>query len=295
MLDSDIQQKVRQFYDGIGWQTTDSGFYQNARYEDLRPVAAEYIHKCHMRINRFLQPQGRFLLDAGSGPIQYPEYLSYSQGYNFRVCVDLSIVALHEARRRISDHGLFVVADVSHLPFCLDAFDGAVSLHTFHHLPIEQQKQAYLEINRVLKRKCTAVVVNGWTDSPLMGYCQWLVSIMEFAASFIIKIRKKYQPNAGKQNKKEAKKQERNKIKEPVGTYIQKMSPDWLRKELSGCFSIQIWVWRSVNVRFLRAIVHDAFGGRLFLKLLYALEEKFPHFFGEKGQYPLIVMEKTGK
>jgi hypothetical protein len=39
-------------------------------------------------------------------------------------------------------------------------------------------------------------------------------------------------------------------------------------------------------------VMHDLTGGRLWLRLLFGLEERFPHFFGEKGQYPLIVIRK---
>jgi hypothetical protein len=92
MSDAEIKQQVRQFYDQIGWQQVGGGVYQNARYEDLRPVSQAYIHNCHLRINRHLKPNGKYLLDAGSGPIQYPEYLTYSEGYRYRVCLDLSIV-----------------------------------------------------------------------------------------------------------------------------------------------------------------------------------------------------------
>ena len=145
-----VKQEVREFYDQVGWQEVTQGVYQNAHYEDLRPVAREYIHRCHLRVARHLKPAGRFLLDAGSGPIQYPEYLDYSQGYQYRVCVDISIVALQEARKRIGEHGLFVVADVANLPFKPGVFEGVVSLHTIHHLPQEEQLQAYQELYRVL-------------------------------------------------------------------------------------------------------------------------------------------------
>ena len=94
MSESEIKQQVRQFYDQVGWQVGDDGLYQNARYEDLRPVARDYIHRRHLRVRQFLKPTGRFLLDAGSGPIQYPEYLVYSEGYRYRVCADLSMVAM---------------------------------------------------------------------------------------------------------------------------------------------------------------------------------------------------------
>jgi len=62
----------------------------------------EYIHKCHLRVNRYLNNQGRYLLDAGSGPIQYPEYLTYSEGYEVRICVDISFLALQEAQTNLA-------------------------------------------------------------------------------------------------------------------------------------------------------------------------------------------------
>ena len=74
MTEAEVKQRVRQFYDRVGWQTVADGTYQNARYEDLRPVAQEYIHRCHLRVKRFLKPSGKYLLDAGSGPVQYAEY-----------------------------------------------------------------------------------------------------------------------------------------------------------------------------------------------------------------------------
>src|SRR4030065_2965414 len=115
--DTEIKHHVRDFYDQVGWQTESDGFYQNASYEDLRPVSQDYIHKCHLRVLRYLNHNGRFLLDAGCGPIQYPEYLEYSKDYQYRVCADISIVALQEARKRIGEHGLFVVVDIANLPF----------------------------------------------------------------------------------------------------------------------------------------------------------------------------------
>src|SRR5512135_1880981 len=120
------KQQVREFYDHIGWSQLSDGLYQNARYEDLRPVSQEYIHNCHMRVMRHLAARGRFLLDAGSGPVQWPDYLVYSRDYRYRVCADISITALRAARARLQGNGLYVVADIANLPFVADAFDGAV-------------------------------------------------------------------------------------------------------------------------------------------------------------------------
>jgi ubiquinone/menaquinone biosynthesis C-methylase UbiE len=286
---TETSEQVRQFYDQIGWQEISKGAYQNARYEDLRPVSQEYIRRCHLRVNRFLRDTGRFLLDAGSGPVQYSEYLTYSQGYAKRVCLDISFVALQEARKRIGEHGLFVVADVSRMPFSQEAFDGVVSLHTLHHLPVEDQLKAYQEIDRVLSPGSSAVVVNGWTDSVLMRRMNWLVRGMEWLGKQISSMREKEQTNPETLGDSKAKKDS------PTGTFTRKMDAQSLKMELAGKVAFEIFCWRSVSVRFLRAVVHNLLGGRIWLRLLYNLEERFPHYFGEKGQYPLIVVGRPIK
>lgn len=286
MSDVEIKQQVSQFYDEVGWQLEGDGTYQNARYEDLRPVAKEYIHRCHLRVKRHLKPSGRFLLDAGSGPVQYPEYLTYSENYQYRVCADISLVALLEARKRLGERGLYVVADVSHLPFRADAFDGIVSLHTLHHLPAEDQTRAYLDMYRVLAPGSSAVVVNGWTESVLMRRVNWLVRGLERIGAWLAKRR------AGKLAASETKPIEKPAGRsEAVGTFIQKRDAESLRRELSGKFAVDIRVWRSVNVRFQRAVIHG-WPGKIKLRILYWLEERFPHYFGEKGQYPMVIFRK---
>jgi SAM-dependent methyltransferase len=159
------KQEVREFYDQTGWSQAGEGLYQNARYEDLRPVVRDYIHRCHLRVNRYLDPTGDLFLDAGSGPVQYPEYLTYSAGYRYRICADISITALREARQRLGEKGLYVVMDIANLPFKPDAFDGLISLHTIHHLPAADHRKAYAELYRVLKPGRRAVVVNGCVRS----------------------------------------------------------------------------------------------------------------------------------
>ncbi len=288
--DTQIKQQVRQFYDEIGWQEIGEGVYQNARYEDLRPVSWEYIHKCHLRVGRHLSPDGRFMLDAGSGPIQYPEYLDYSRGYEARVCADISIVALVEARQRIGDRssggqGLFVVADVANLPFDQDIFDGVVSLHTIHHLPIEEHGRAYHELYRVLAPSKSAVVVNGWQDSPIMRI---FVKPIKWKNRTRKRIRTKVNQYLGRPSS--------NNIGVPKekskGTYVEKHDASWLKKEVGSQINLGIYVWRSVSVRFLRGYIFPNLGGKWLLRQLYELEERFPHFMGEHGQYPLIVFKK---
>jgi SAM-dependent methyltransferase len=280
--DTEIKRQVREFYDRVGWQEAPDGFYQNATYEDLRPVAQEYIHKCHLRVLRHLHPGGRFMLDAGSGPIQYPEYLEYSQGYQNRVCADISFVALQEARKRIGEHGLYVVCDIASLPFKSNAFDGMVSLHTIHHLPVEEHVRAYQELHRTLAMGGRGVVINGWDNPPLTVFLNLWISLAERLYAIF-----RPQPNVDRES---ADRGERP--ADARGTYVRKRNAAWLQSEVGSLMTLSIWCWRSVSVRFLRTFIHERFAGRFLLKVLYWKEELLPHFLGKYGQYPLIEMNK---
>lgn len=270
------KQQVREFYDQIGWLQIGEGLYQNARYEDLRPVSRDYIHKCHLRVNRYLAGGGDFLLDAGSGPVQWPEYLTYSQGYRFRVCADISITALKEARQRLGRGGLYVVADIANLPFSADVFDAIVSLHAIHHLPLAEHRRAYLELNRTLKPGRTAAIVNGWHNP-------WLMSLAEPW----IRLGRRLTGRSAKQKKDWAAEEDQS------GTFVEKMTPRWLKDELKGSLNYEIYPWRSLSPRFMRWFVRPQLGGATFLRLVFWLEECFPRFLGENGQYPLIVIRKA--
>ncbi len=288
MSDENIKQNVREFYDQVGWQQVSDGIYQNARYEDLRPVSHEYLHKCHLRVNQHLNPTGKLFLDAGSGPIQYPEYLTYSEGYQYRVCADISIQALTEARKRVGDHGLMVVSDVANLPFAPEVFDGVVSLHTIHHLPIAEHQQAYGELYRVLLPGRNAVVVNGWHKPPLGVALDRLRKFTLRVRGFINRriLRRRAQISEGNLA------QDAQSDADTKSTFVEKNSAAWLKANVGTQMPLEIRVWRSVSVKVLRTFVHPKWGGRNLLSFLYWLEERFPHWFGENGQYPLVVIRK---
>ena len=289
--ESDVKRQVREFYDSVGWKQVGSGLYQNARYEDLRPVSREYITRCHLRVNRYLKRTGKYLLDAGSGPIQYPQYIEYSSGYQYRVCLDISILALDEARERIGSHGLFVVGDAANLPFKPEAFDGLVSLHTVHHLPAGEQRQAFNEFDRVLAPGGKGVVVYSWGDNALIvRITQPFIRLAFFLQRSYGRIRRKREGTSsqgeiqyGDGSAQPAK---------TTGTFTYKHDYHWMRQELSDLPGLQVVVWRSVSTAFMRAFVYRRLWGRWWLRLLYWLEERAPNLFGRIGQYPLIIISK---
>lgn len=285
MDDLDVKREVQAFYDSVGWTVVGDGLYQNARYEDLRPVSREYIHRCHLRVGRHLPAQGERLLDAGSGPVQYPEYLEYSRGFSRRVCLDISRRALTEARSRLGPHGVYVVGDLAHLPFRRRAFEGAVSLHTLHHLPAGEHARGLEELFRVLAPGGRAVVVYAWGDGGL------LMRLMERPARLArwllaLRGRRPHGPRpapcAGASSP-------------PSGTRTYKHDYAWAKHHLSSLPDSEIRVWRAVNTAFLRTFIHDRLHGRLWLRALYRMEEFAPRWMGRIGQYPMFVFSRPAE
>ena len=257
-----VEDQVRDFYDNEGWHAESQGpdaVYGDAQlWEDLRPCAAEYVSACRRKVLGFLPPGGDRILDAGSGPIQYPEYLEYSSGFTKRVCVDLSQRALDEARTKLGERGDYVRASLLDLPFPDDHFDAAVSLHTIYHVEREQQADAVRALIRVLKPGARAVVVYSNPDR--------LVARLKRLAG------RGPRPNSG-----------------PIYFFAHPLSW-WTR--FSEEATVEIVPWRSLNANESRKLIPDnAFGARIFRTLL-SFERTFPRLATRLGCYPMIVLTK---
>lgn len=263
------KRSVKEFYDEVGWKTAPEGaFIDAARFEDLRSVSQEYIHNCHLRVNHFLPEKGTFLLDAASGPIQYAEYLTYSDGYQYRICADFSRTALKEARKRIGDKGIYLLCDVSNLPLQDQTMDGMVSLHTVYHLPADEQLNAVQEFYRVLKNGSRGVIVYSWGGHSIM---------MKLFTGPYVFLKRIF---SGK------------KTEEPSALFYYHHDFTWYKRHIQDQYNTQLRVWRSVSVSFLRRVIHERFLGKQILAFLYNLENTFPYFFGRYGLYPIFIIRK---
>ena len=230
-------------------------------------------------MTRHIQKNGKYILDAASGPIQYEDYLVYSDSYDFRICVDLSLLALKEASRKIGNKGVFIQANITNLPLAENCVDSVVSLHTIYHVPCEEQFNAFRELYRVLKPGATAAVVYSWGWlSPLMAVTmfpltllRWPLRLLRLLKSWLTK------PRGGSNEPK---------------LYFFYHRRKRLQEELRKFCDFDLVVWRSVSILFLRVYVHPWLFGKQLLSLVFSLEETFPGFFGKVGAYPLIVMHK---
>jgi ubiquinone/menaquinone biosynthesis C-methylase UbiE len=256
-----VEDQVRDFYDQRGWEADSSGETADAQlWEDLRPCAAAYVSACRRKLLEYLPERGDRILDAGSGPIQYPEYLEYSAGFAKRVCVDLSQRALDEARAKLGDRGGYVQASLLELPFPDGHFAAAVSLHTIYHIESEQQEAAVRELLRVLEPGASAVVVYANPD--------------RLAARLKRLARRPQRPGG------------------PIYFFAHPLS--WWQR-FSDEAAVEIVPWRSLNANESRRLIPDNALGAGMLRAVLAFERSLPGLATRLGCYPMVVLTRHAR
>jgi ubiquinone/menaquinone biosynthesis C-methylase UbiE len=285
---------VQKFYDEVGWVLDQRGVFADCdRFEDQRSVSADYIRRCHQRLARHLPRRGRFLLDVASGPIQYPEYLEYSQGFDYRVCVDLSFAALQAARRNIGRQGIYILGDITNLPLQDGCVDAAVSLHTIYHVPADEQATAFREVSRVVREGAPAIVVYNW-KSPwirLLKVPRRVVSGLRRAAAAVGSV---FRAALGRGSgaKSPLSHRQVDSAQDGPQLYFHAHSHRWFARQ-AWPFEFQVFCWRSISVDLMKFYIHRGLAGRRLLSWLYRLEEACPHVLGRCGAYPLLVLRRS--
>src|SRR5262249_33244523 len=271
----DEKKSVQDFYERIGWSRgEDDAFIDANKYEDLREVASDYVRRCRLRINDHINPGGRYLLDVASGPIQFPEYLTYSETFDYRICVDLSVAALREARHKLGDLGIYILGDVTNLPFKDGSIDSAISLHTIYHVPRDEQEKAIRELHRVVKSGSQATVIYSW------GRRSALMNLLLFPLVLFRAMRSLYQRFnriTGREN--------RSRLYAYMHPY------DWFKSRDWG-FELETIAWRTISHHCSMVYAHSWLGGRALLRLAFWFEDRFPSLAGRIGHYPLVIIRK---
>lgn len=271
----DIKDSLRRFYDDFGWKQQDGVFKDAQLYEDLRAVSERYRHRANERVAERLPASGHYLLDVASGPIQYDDYAAFSERFEVRLCVDLSIAALRQARERLGDRGVYILGDITNLPIADSAMDAFVSLHTIYHVPAAEQRRAFLELHRVLRPGGRGVVVYSWGDTAAIRVAEAPIRAAKAALA----------PWRGMVEQKRA----TGDAVPPL--YFAPYAYRWFAEQ-HWPFAYRIASWRSLSVRMLKRYVPDSHVGERVLKAVAALEDRFPAELGRLGQYPLIEISK---
>jgi hypothetical protein len=290
---------LMRFYDQTGWKQTDRGVFHDADInEDFRDVARRYIRDCHLRVNDHLPENGKYILDVASGPIQYNEYLTYSNNFEKRICCDVSFEALRGAARRLGNKGIYIQADITNIPIKDGSIDGFISLHTIYHVPSEKQILAFYELARVTRNGGGGVVVYSWGSNSwgtkisapwralLTLGARARIALRPFVPSAMVRWIKRggRVPTAGETH---------GAIKYAASHFcFHSHNFEWYRRNIAASGGWTLQVWRSVSMRFLKRRIPDNAVGRSMLALIYRMERLFPGAFGRIGEYPMFVFRK---
>ena len=158
LMNSD--QSVKSFYQSLGWSAEVGQHEPDAEmFEDLRTCSSKYLIANRIRLSQYFQSSGIAMLDCASGPIQYKEYVSYSNDFDKRYCVDLSEEALKKAKAKLPNKVIPICGDIREINFCSLKFDVIISLHTIYHIEIDDQLNVIRKLKECLSTNGTLVIV----------------------------------------------------------------------------------------------------------------------------------------
>lgn len=261
-----------EYYDQFGWEATSDGKSKESVHElDLRDTSYRYTRRCISRLAKYFGNGGDFLLDLGSGAIPHEELLSYHANFRKRVCVDLSITALKQAREKLGDRGEYIVADAATLPFKDGVFDAVTCNHLIYVIPAAFQRAAMLEMWRVLKPGGIAVVVYQWPWSGIQ------VRLARLAKKIRLKGPEEATPlaSAGVPDRAADEPQPRE--------WFERQ--EWPFKYTYDCF-------RLVDNGFMKKYVPNGWIGQLILTFLFLVQRVMPGVSGRWGACPAFILRK---
>lgn len=262
------REEVKDFYDSQGWELEGQHFRDALINENLTSVASDYVCRVRSRIKNALD-SGEYLLDVGSGPIQYKEYLEYSQNFSYRVCVDLSKSALDRARKKIGSHGIFICGNFLEIDYLEQApFDGATLINVLYHVEISKQALLIRKILGDLRPGAKLVVVYSNPKSFSAFLTSLIVKTIHFAKSLFFKTSLEVFSN-------------------PI--YFERNNLSFW-KQFNDEADVEIRAWRTFSPALEKFLFRKFLGGHLLLRILYKLENT--RYWYLVSEYQMIVLRK---
>lgn len=272
------KERVFKYYNEITYDIKNGKkiYKDSPKWVDFRDVASKYIRNSFTKAKKYLNPSGKYLLDIASGPIGFKEYLDLSENFEYRICADISVNALIQAKLNYSPKkGIYICADITNIPLQENSCDSVLCQHTLYHIPKNEQKNAVNEMYRVTKPKSNiAIVYSLFYHSMFLNITLFPIQIYRVARHIAGKIYVRL-------------------FNSKPRLFFYPHSLRWFKKSFEFGRDIEFYCWRSTNKYFLNVYIHKWFFGEKLLELLRRSEDKYPKFWGRFGEYPLILIKKS--
>lgn len=307
----EAEANVLKFYETLGWVMEGDITGDARRFEDLREHSQDYVSKCRLRVLNHIPKDGDRILDMASGPIQFKEYLTYSLNFKKRYCIDLSPTALEGAKNKIGDHGVFLQGSFIDIPLEQNFFDCSISLHTIFHIDKDRQEDAVRKLLFVTKPEKPVIIVYSNPTPLVQSNVFRFISFPFRLLTTQIRLLKIVLTALRAQNKisfplvlimfpiecvKLLIYILLKKNKEPLpennwSLYFYAHSLKWWTR-FEDTANLEIAPWRSFTSYDQKRYIPNNKLGRKLFELLFYLEERFPLFFVNHFQYPMIILKK---
>ena len=268
---------VQAFYENYGWKRDEGGrFHDSSLFIEKRKGIEEYNKVCTNRIKPFLKPQGKYLLDVASGPVFQAENQALSNHFETRICMDISLRALAEARQNLGDEkAVFIQADISNLPLQDAVCDNVMSIHTLYHVPKDLQEKAITELHRVCQANENVIILYNW------AWHSWLMNVLLLPVRVIKAIKRIFRYITVKPSERWL----------SGGLYFYPHSPSWF-KNIANKHQLKIsfHVLTAIHQDFVKYYIHDKWGGARVLRFIQHAEEKYPRYLGRHGAFAILVI-----
>lgn len=244
-------------------------------FVDFRPFLLPYTQHGFYNCRQYLASSGKYYVDVACGPVAFKEYIHLADDFDCRICVDLSLNALLQAKKNLALHGrpgIFICGDLTSIPIKDGIADAVLCQHALFHVQKKMQLKAMQELVRILAPGKKAAIVYDWF------YHSWLMNLT-LGPYQVYRIVRHY---AGKIYARVFRK---NKL------YFYAHGPAWFKKNNPGR-RISFYVWRSINIHFSRIYLHKGLGGEKLVNYIWKKELANPQKMGRLGEYPIIVIEK---
>ncbi len=273
------KKRVFDYYNEVDYKIKDSlKIYEDSpKWVDFREVSSKYIRNSFSKASRYYPPTGKYLLDIASGPIGLPEYMALSNGYDFRICIDISINALIQAKiniERAGKNGIYICGDITNIPIQDNSCDTVLCQHTLYHVPKNDQFTAVTEMYRVAKQESRIVIIycwfyHSWFMNISLNFIQVYRVLRHFAGKLYVRL-----------------------FESKPRLYFYPHSPRWFRKSFSFSKDMEFFCWRCTNKYFLNLYIHNWLFGKQMLDKLIKIEDNRSEFMSKFGEYPAIVITK---
>ena len=273
----DIEKGVAQSYDArwlnvLSFDDLSPSKIAYSGWDDLRQCAKDYATKCRLRLMRHIPPSGDHILDVGSGPLLFKEYVEYSRNFRKRYCIDLSSVALEEAKKKIGDHGVFLHGSLFDVPLESDFFDCTLSILTIFNIHKDKQEDAVRKLIEVTKPGRPIIIVYCNPNTAASGLLRSYRALVKTCIRLL-------------------KGREKPARKRSALLYYHRHPIAWWDR-FSDAAYIQIMPWAYLGPDMQKMLIPDNALGRKLLEMIFRAEERFPHCLGKRCAYPIIILIK---